>query len=550
MAFMKRVRLDDELISQGICADRADALRTLMAGLVSSGGERLTSPGLKVTPGLPLHVKGRIPYVGRGGLKLEGALDAFGIDPTDLACLDVGCSTGGFTDCLLKRGAATVVSVDVGRAQFDWSLRQDDRVTLHERTNVTQLPELGYGGAIDLAVCDVSFTSIANIIDAVLACLKPSGSFCTLVKPQFEAPAALVGEGGIVTDPVVRRDTLVAAVELFAAKGLFPVDVCVSPIHGAKGNVEFFLYGTRFESGDRSQDELQSQVSVLSEKVFLVPNYYKQEAVESGLMLELWLTRQGYEVAWAADQRSKIQSTPDIDGSDLVITLGGDGTLLRAARILNHREIPILGLSYGHLGFLTAASPEERDILQVVSDALSGELHVSRRATIAADIVSVREDGTKDVVRTFALNDMALTRGPLSDMVEFDITVSGHHIDRLRGDGVVVSTATGSTGYALSAGGPIVSPDYTGMVCVPIAPHTIQARAFLTSPSDVVEIFMSDDRPSVPAIAIDGQFITCDGTVESVAVRRGPGDVLLLDYGPESFYNSVSRVFYGVRHDR
>ena len=215
-------------------------------------------------------------------------------------------------------------------------------------------------------------------------------------------------------------------------------------------------------------------------KVFLVPNYYKQEAVESGLMLELWLSRQGYEVAWAADQRSKIQSAPDVDDADLVITLGGDGTLLRAARILNYREIPILGLSYGHLGFLTAASPEERDILQVVSDALSGELHVSRRATIAADIVSVREDGTKDVVRTFALNDMALTRGPLSDMVEFDITVSGHHIDRLRGDGVVVSTATGSTGYALSAGGPIVSPDYTGMVCVPIAPHTIQARAFLT----------------------------------------------------------------------
>lgn len=267
-------------------------------------------------------------------------------------------------------------------------------------------------------------------------------------------------------------------------------------------------------------------------------------------MLELWLSRQGYEVVWAADQRSKIQTAPDVDDADLVITLGGDGTLLRAARILNYREIPILGLSYGHLGFLTAASPEERDILQVVSDALSGELHVSRRATIAADIVSVREDGTKDVVRTFALNDMALTRGPLSDMVEFDITVSGHHIDRLRGDGVVVSTATGSTGYALSAGGPIVSPDYTGMVCVPIAPHTIQARAFLTSPSDVVEIFMSDDRPSVPAIAIDGQFITCDGTVESVAVRRGPGDVLLLDYGPESFYNSVSRVFYGVRHDR
>lgn len=285
-------------------------------------------------------------------------------------------------------------------------------------------------------------------------------------------------------------------------------------------------------------------------KVFLVPNYYKTEAVESGLKLELWLSRQGYDVAWAQDQRSKIVSKPDIEGSDLVISLGGDGTLLRAARIVGYREIPVLGLSYGHVGFLTAASPTERDVLGVVSDALVGELHVSRRATLDVDVIGEDAGGGPETVNTFALNDLALTRGPLSDMVEFDITVSGHHIDRLRGDGVVVSTATGSTGYALSAGGPIVSPDYTGMVCVPIAPHTIQARAFLTSPADVVEIAMSRDRPSVPAIAVDGQFITQETTVDRVVVRRGPGDILLLDYGPESFYNSVSRVFYGVHHGR
>lgn len=285
-------------------------------------------------------------------------------------------------------------------------------------------------------------------------------------------------------------------------------------------------------------------------KVFLVPNYYKQEAVESGLALELWLTRQGFEVYWAPDQRSGIESTPDLSGCGLVISLGGDGTLLRAARIVGYGEVPILGLSYGHLGFLTAASPEDRNVLTVLGDALAGELHVSRRATLACDIYSVREDGREDVCSSFALNDLALTRGPLSDMVEFDITVSGHRIDRLRGDGVVVSTATGSTGYALSAGGPIVSPDYTGMVCVPIAPHTIQARAFLTSPSDVIEIMVSKDRPSVPAIAVDGQFLSFEGEVERVEVRRGDADILLLDYGPESFYNSVSRVFYGVRNDR
>ena len=285
-------------------------------------------------------------------------------------------------------------------------------------------------------------------------------------------------------------------------------------------------------------------------KVFLVPNYRKNEAVESGLSLELWLGRQGYEVAWAADQRSGITATPDIEGSDLVISLGGDGTLLRAARIVGYQEIPILGLSYGHVGFLTAASPDERDVLGVVADALAGEMHVSRRATLSVEVYAHDSMGGEAALETFALNDVALTRGPLSDMVEFDMTVSGHHIDRLRGDGVVVSTATGSTGYALSAGGPIVSPDYTGMVCVPIAPHTIQARAFLTSPSDVVEISMSQDRPSIPAIAVDGQFMVKDTLVDRIVARRGPGDVLLLDYGPESFYNSVSRVFYGVHHDR
>lgn len=284
-------------------------------------------------------------------------------------------------------------------------------------------------------------------------------------------------------------------------------------------------------------------------KVFLVPNYYKDEAIQSGLTLELWLTRQGVEVAWAPDQRSGIKDETDISDFDLVISLGGDGTLLRAAHLVGTSEIPILGLSYGHVGFLTAANPEEGDILRVVSDALADEMHVSRRATLCCEVHSVLSNGEERVIVAQALNDLALTRGPLSDMVEFDICVSGHHIDRLRGDGVVVSTATGSTGYALSAGGPIVSPDFSGMVCVPIAPHTIQARAFLTSSSDVVEIAMSHDRPSVPAIAVDGQFLNPEGDVEYVAVRRGDADVLLLDYGPESFYNSVSRVFYGVRHD-
>lgn len=284
-------------------------------------------------------------------------------------------------------------------------------------------------------------------------------------------------------------------------------------------------------------------------KILIVPHYRNPEAVESGLLLETWLKRQGFDVVWAPDRSSDKVSPVDIEDVELVISLGGDGTLLRAARIVNYREIPILGLSYGHLGFLTAASPEETSVLGVVQDALAGEMHVSRRATIEGDIRWMDKEGTEAHTRVFALNDIAVTRG-LNDILEFDVQVSGYQIDRLRADGFVVSTATGSTGYALSAGGPIVNPDFKGLVCVPVAPHTIQARAFLTSSSDVVEIEMSRERFREATVTADGQTVGAPGAMTHATIKRGPGDVLLLDYGPESFYNSVSRVFYGVRHDR
>ena len=217
-------------------------MRAVMAGEVSTTDRRLTAPGEQVTPGIQLHVRGRIPYVSRGGLKLEGGLDHFGVDPTGYACLDVGCSTGGFTDCLLRHGAARVVAVDVGYAQFDWSLRQDERVTLYERTNVVDLPALT-DQRFDLAVCDVSFTSVVTILPAVVSLLAPHGMFLTLVKPQFEAPREDVGEGGIVRDPEVRHAALEKVRSAFEEAGLHVVGSCESPITGHKGNVEFLLLG-------------------------------------------------------------------------------------------------------------------------------------------------------------------------------------------------------------------------------------------------------------------------------------------------------------------
>lgn len=241
----KRQRLDEELVEQGFFATTDEALRAIMAGEVSTSDRRLTSAGQKVERGLPLHVKGHGSYVSRGGLKLERGLDHFGVDPAGLACLDVGCSTGGFTDCLLRRGASSVLSVDVGYAQFDWALRQDTRVTLMERTNIVDVPAAVGASCVDLAVCDVSFTSVTTVLPAVLELLRPQGAFLTLVKPQFEAARKDVGEGGVVRDQAVRDAAIERVRSAFEEAGLAVAGVCESPIHGHKGNVEYLLLGTR-----------------------------------------------------------------------------------------------------------------------------------------------------------------------------------------------------------------------------------------------------------------------------------------------------------------
>ena len=245
---MPRRRLDAELVEQGFFSSADEAMRAVMAGDVSTTDRRLTAPGEQVRPGIELHVRGRSPYVSRGGLKLERGLDFFGVDPSGLFCLDVGCSTGGFTDCLLKRGAASVIAVDVGYAQFSWELRGDARVQLLERTNIVDVPQIVGEGAVDLAVCDVSFTSVITVLPAVLRMLRPGGTFLTLVKPQFEAPREDVGEGGVVRDASVRAAALERVRAAFEDAGLSVLGTCESPITGHKGNVEYLLCGRARDS--------------------------------------------------------------------------------------------------------------------------------------------------------------------------------------------------------------------------------------------------------------------------------------------------------------
>jgi 23S rRNA (cytidine1920-2'-O)/16S rRNA (cytidine1409-2'-O)-methyltransferase len=244
MKARSRVRLDQLLVDRGLAESRARAQALVLAGKVRVGeGDAARSdrkPGDLLVPDAAVTVVAPDPYVSRGAHKLAAALDAFAIDARGLVCLDVGASTGGFTDVLLQRGAARVHAVDVGRGQLAERLRRDSRVVSLERTNARTLaPEL-LGERVDLTVVDVSFISLGLVLGPIASCLAPGGRVVPLVKPQFEAGRA-DAKGGVVRDPRIHRAVLERVVEAAAAVGLGACDVVASPILGPEGNREFLL---------------------------------------------------------------------------------------------------------------------------------------------------------------------------------------------------------------------------------------------------------------------------------------------------------------------
>jgi 23S rRNA (cytidine1920-2'-O)/16S rRNA (cytidine1409-2'-O)-methyltransferase len=246
-----RARIDQLLVDRGLAESRAKAQAIVLAGTVYVGGQRVDKPGTLIAEAVEIEVRGeKLPYVSRGGIKLAGALDAFGVDPRGLRCLDVGASTGGFTDCLLQRGAAHVVAVDVGYGQLAQKLRDDPRVTNLERTNARTLTIGAIGGAADLTVVDASFIGLAKLADALALCTREGGTLVALVKPQFEVGRAEASRGkGVVRDAGVRAaaiDEARAAVEAVGFEMRGEVD-CV--IAGPKGNLEAFFHARRVSSG-------------------------------------------------------------------------------------------------------------------------------------------------------------------------------------------------------------------------------------------------------------------------------------------------------------
>jgi len=240
------VRIDRLLVERGLVPNRELARRLVMAGEVLVGDRPVTKPGAEVADDAALRLRTPAsPYASRGGEKLAGALDAFGLDPTGLLALDVGASTGGFTDCLLRRGARGVIAVDVGYGQIAWKLRQDPRVIVIDRTNARHLEPGQLPEPADLATVDVSFISLAKVLPAVAACVRPGGAVVALVKPQFEVGRSRVGKGGVVRDDAARADAVAAVRAAAEALGLTVRGEAESVLPGPKGNREVFLWLAR-----------------------------------------------------------------------------------------------------------------------------------------------------------------------------------------------------------------------------------------------------------------------------------------------------------------
>jgi 23S rRNA (cytidine1920-2'-O)/16S rRNA (cytidine1409-2'-O)-methyltransferase len=243
-------RLDVQLFERGLAQSRQRAQALILAGKVLVDGEKITKAGSQVFLDCDIEIIGRdIPYVSRGGVKLAEALRDFNIDVTGLTCLDVGASTGGFTDCLLKHGAKHVTAVDVGYGQFDWALRSDPRVKVIERTNIRHLDADSLPSPVDIVCIDVSFISLKIVVPVILKFLPPPGHLVCLIKPQFEVGKGMVGKGGVVRDPALHEAVIKDLTEAFHGLNLRILGVIPSPILGPKGNKEFLMHLQRIQGG-------------------------------------------------------------------------------------------------------------------------------------------------------------------------------------------------------------------------------------------------------------------------------------------------------------
>ncbi len=466
-------------------------------------------------------------------------------------CLDAGASTGGFTDVLLRRGANEVVAVDVGYGQLVWRLQTDERVKLHDRTNVRTLTPEAIGGPVELIVADLSFISLALVLPALTACAAPGADLVPMVKPQFEVGRERLGAGGVVRDLGHRADAVAGVVRAAGLLGWGLTGVVASPLPGPSGNVEFFVHLRQDaptddgatgggSAGDRRG--CGEGWAMTDRRMLLVAHTGRSDISEIADTAAKKLTAAGIDLVSLSRESGELDlavfDPTAIDESpiEIVLALGGDGTLLRAAEHARPLRAPVLGINLGRVGFLTEVDVDQLD--EALDAIIDRRYRVSSRMTVE---VTVEHDGNVIAV-DWALNEISVEKGTRERILDVVVEVDGHGVSAYGCDGVLIATPTGSTAYTFSAGGPVLWPGVDALLIAPSNAHALFARSLVVAPESTVTVHINPDGPSA-VLACDGRRIHEVPPGARVHVRKGEKPVTLVRLNDRPFTDRLVRKF-------
>ena len=538
-----KIRLDQYLVQNGLVQSRERAKALIMAGVVFVNQQKVDKAGEMIKEDAVVEVRGHdIGYVSRGGLKLEKAMKCFPLTPNGKVCMDIGASTGGFTDCMLQNGAVKVYAVDVGYGQLAWSLRTDARVVNMERTNIRYVTPEDLAEPIEFFSVDVSFISLHHIFPVAQRITTPDAMGVCLVKPQFEAGREKVGKNGVVRDPAVHREVLHNAMSYAAENGFVVRGLDYSPVKGPEGNIEYLMFVQKSDQPAVLDDEAAAQVVAASHTTLdISPNPGKTSASEIALRAAQILLTHGAAVLMSDALRESCNTAGVIylplerclKRADVILTIGGDGTILHEANLSLRYAKPILGINLGRCGFL--ATCEIGEMETKLAAVARGDFQLDNRMLLYARVLG--QDGWEG----HALNDVVVTKGRLQQAIDFSIYCDDILVEHYRGDGVIVATPTGSTAYSLAAGGPILDSQTKGVVVTPICPHSLASPAMVFAQERKLNV-------CVGQVADDEVFISCDGGIgyplkagATAEIRLSDQNVKLITFGRADQFQAIDQ---------
>ena len=539
----RRSRLDAELVRRGLARSREHAVALIAEGRVAVAGSAATKPATGVEAGTPVVVRtdpDEPSWVSRGAHKLIGALDAFPVPVEGRRVLDAGASTGGFTEVVLSRGAAEVVAVDVGYGELAWSLRTDERVHVHERTNVRTLTPEAIGGPVDLVVADLSFISLRLVLPALTACAREDADLLPMVKPQFEVGRARLGAGGVVRDPEHRVQAVLEVAQVATSLGWGTAGVVASPLPGPgrqRGVLPVAATGRRGGAGGSGSSSSGGGAAVTDStsaergahrRVLLAVHTGRRDIVELAQTSAARLTAAGIVVRLLEDEAPALDIADaevvpaDAEAAcdaEIVMVFGGDGTFLRAAELARFTDAALMGVNLGRVGFLAETEPEA--VEETLTAIERCEYSVEERLALQVDVLDA--DGTV-AGSTWALNEVSVEKAERSRVLDVVLAIDGRPLTSFGCDGVLCATPTGSTAYAFSAGGPVVWPDVEALLLVPSNAHALFARPLVTSPNSVLSVAVPADGNRA-RVSADGRRMVeiPDGGRVDVAPGRAAG---------------------------